>query len=149
MPKFATTRDTVVNAQPAAVHAVVNDFHQWRSWSPWEELDPDLKRTYSGAESGVGAHYGWEGKKAGTGSMEITDSTPERIVIDLEFVKPFKMSNTCTFDLKSVGDATRVVWTMSGQRNLLFHLAGKLIMDKAIAGDFDKGLAKLKAVVEG
>jgi hypothetical protein len=149
MPHFETERETFVAAAPAAVHATLNDFRTWHTWSPWEELDPQLERTFSGAETGVGSHYAWVGnKKVGEGSMEITGSTPERIDIDLEFLKPFKASNKTVFSLRPEGDGTRVVWAMSGERNLAFAVLGKLFFDKAIAKDFDKGLAKLKATLE-
>jgi hypothetical protein len=149
MPHFETSRETSIAAAPAVVHAALNDFHTWNTWSPWEELDPQLERTFSGAAAGVGSHYAWVGnKKVGEGSMEITGSTPERIDIDLEFLKPFKASNKTVFSLQPEGDGTRVVWAMSGERNLAFAVMGKLFFDKAIAKDFDKGLAKLKASLE-
>src|SRR5689334_2788797 len=108
MPHFENSRETHIAAAPAAVHALINDFHQWTQWSPWEEIDPDLQRTYSGADAGTGAHYAWEGnKKVGTGTMEITASTPERIEIALEFLKPFKASNTTVFTLAPEGAGTR------------------------------------------
>ncbi len=150
MPSFENSREIVIDAPAATVHALLNDFHHWTQWSPWEELDPDLTRTYSGADAGTGAHYAWQGNnKVGEGSMEIIGSTAERIDIDLEFLKPFKASNKTVFALTPAGACTRVVWTMSGQRNVAFAVLGKLFFDKAIAKDFDKGLAKLKAAAEG
>lgn len=147
MASFTLTRDAVVDAPPERVHALLEDFRAWEAWSPWEEMDPDLERSFSGAEKGVGAHYAWSGnKKVGKGSMEITRSTPERIEIDLEFVEPFKASNQTVFDLTPVTGGTRVAWTMTGDRNLLMTVMGKLYFDKAIAKDFDRGLAKLRAV---
>jgi hypothetical protein len=149
MPHFETQRETHVAAAPATLHATLNDLRTWHTWSPWEELDPQLKRTFSGPETGIGSHYAWVGnKKVGEGSMEITGSTPEQIDIDLEFLKPFKASNKVVFELHPEGDGTRVVWAMSGERNLAFTVMGKLFFDKAIAKDFDKGLAKLKATLE-
>lgn len=149
MPSFSLTRETVIDAPPATVHAILDDFHRWEGWSPWEERDPDLERTFTGPERGVGSHYAWTGnKQVGSGSMEITGSTPERIDIDLEFVAPFKASNTTTFELRPEGEGTRVVWSMSGDRNLLMTLMGKLYFDRAIGKDFDQGLAKLKALAE-
>lgn len=150
MPNFTNTRTTVINAPAATIHALINDFHEWMKWSPWEGLDPELKRTYSGAAAGVGADYAWEGNgKAGTGTMAITSSTPDRIEIALEFLKPFKASNVATFTFAETGNGTKVDWTMSGERNVAFAVLGKLFFDKAIAKDFDKGLASLKAAAEG
>lgn len=147
MPAFTHTYETTVDAPAATVHALVADFHEWRKWSPWEDLDPDLQRTYDGA--GVGASYAWSGnKQAGQGSMTFTSITAEQVVVDLEFLKPFKASNVVTFDLAPAGDGTRVSWTMAGQRNLVFAVLGRLFFDKAIGKDFTKGLASLKAAAE-
>ncbi|MCE5291433.1 MAG: SRPBCC family protein [Nocardiaceae bacterium] len=149
MPSFSNTRTAVINADPATIHALINDFHKWEGWSPWEKLDPQIKRTYSGAAEGVGAQYAWEGnKKVGKGSMEITSSTPNRIELDLKFIVPFEADNKTTFTLTPAGAGTEVAWTMSGERNLLFAILGKLLFDKAIGKDFDKGLASLKELAE-
>jgi hypothetical protein len=88
MPSFEHTRSITMAAPPGAVHALVDDFHAWAKWSPWEGLDTDLTRTYGGSEKGGGARYAWAGKKSGEGSMSITSATPHRIDIDLNFVKP-------------------------------------------------------------
>lgn len=150
MPNFANTRITVINAPAATIHALVNDFREWTAWSPWEGLDPDMKRTYSGSQAGVGSEYAWEGNnKTGSGSMAITASTPEQIALDLEFLKPFKASNKVTFTFTPVDGGTEVAWGMSGQRNIAFAVLGALFFDKAIAKDYDKGLAQLKATSEG
>lgn len=147
MPAFSQTHETTIAAPAATVHALIADFHEWLRWSPWEGLDPDLQRTYEGA--GVGATYAWSGnKQAGEGRMTFTSITPERVVVDLAFLKPFKAHNVVTFDLTPAGDGTRVAWTMSGRRTLLFAVLGKLFFDKAIAKDFRKGLASLKAAAE-
>lgn len=149
MPTFENARSTLVAAAPATVHALVADFHAWRKWSPWEELDADLRRTYAGAERGVGARYAWAGKKAGEGSMVITAATEDRIELDLDFQKPMKANNKVVFRLDAEGSGTRVTWTMSGRRNVLLAVLGKLFFDGMIGKDFEKGLAKLKAAAEG
>lgn len=149
MPRFENSRDIQIAADPATVRALIVDFRQWTRWSPWEALDPELKRSYSGAEQGVGARYAWEGnKKVGTGSMEIVRATDEEIEIDLQFLKPFKARNTTVFQVTGNPKGTRVVWAMTGERNVLMALAGRLFFDKAIGKDFDKGLARLKAAAE-
>src|SRR5687767_10489411 len=152
MAEFEVVRSTTIAADPARVHGLVDDFHQWRVWSPWEELDPDLSRDYSGPSSGVGARYAWQGnKKAGQGSMEITSSTPELIVIRLEFLKPWKATNQTTFAFSDVGDAgTEVTWRMTGENTGFAAVFFRLFrMDKYVGKDFDKGLAQLKAAAEG
>lgn len=144
-------RSAVVRADAATVHALIDDFHQWVKWSPYEGVDPDLKRTYTGPDAGVGASYSWSGnRKAGAGTMTITESIPEeRIVLDLEFTKPFKNRNVTAFLLEPVADGTRVTWRMSGKQNKLFALIGKVFsMDKLVGPDFEKGLRQLAAVAE-
>ena len=149
MARFSLSRTTRVEAGPVRVHALVDDFREWQRWSPWEGLDPELHREYTGPDHGVGATYRWAGnKKAGEGRMEITGSTPTSVVVDLEFVKPFRSTSTSTFTLVPLGDATEVTWTMSGERNAVMSVMGRLVVDKAIGGDFERGLASLKAEAE-
>ncbi|HEV8269019.1 MAG TPA: SRPBCC family protein, partial [Thermoanaerobaculia bacterium] len=129
------------------------DFHKWEAWSPWEKIDPTMKRDIGGAPSGKGAVYAWEGKgKAGAGRMEITDVSPSKVSIKLDFLKPMKSSNTVDFTLRPQNDpapATNVTWEMNGP--MLF--AGKVMslffdMDKMVGKDFEAGLANLKAAAE-
>lgn len=150
MGTFVVERDTTVQAPPAVVHALVDDFHEWRAWSPWEDVDPDLQRTYTGPERGVGAHYAWRGnRKAGEGSMEITGSTPERVDVDLEFLKPFAARSRVTLLLRPAADGTHVTWRMTGEQKGLMGLVGKVVpMDRLVGKDFEKGLARLKAAAE-
>lgn len=149
MSRFTLTRATTMRTSPHRVHDLIEDFRQWRSWSPWEEVDPDLRREYTGPDRGVGARYAWAGNsKAGVGHMEITGSTPERIDIDLVFEKPFKARNDTVFTLEPQGEMTRVSWTMTGDRNPVMALMGRLYFDKAIAKDFDRGLASLRFEAE-
>lgn len=150
MSAFEISRMTQIAADPARVHALVNDFRQWQDWSPWEGLDPALEREYDGPQSGVGASYSWSGnRKAGVGSMRITDSTPEQIDVDLSFVKPFRADNRVTFELVPANGGTQVTWKMTGVQTGLSALFGKLVpMDRLVGKDFEKGLARLKTVAE-
>ena len=150
MSHFEIVRATTVRAEPSRVHALVNDFHEWTAWSPWEDLDPALRRTYSGPDSGVGAHYAWVGnRKAGAGSMEITSSTPEAIGIRLAFLKPFKNTNDVTFTLVPSGAGTEVTWRMAGEQKGINAVFARFVdLDKLVGKDFDKGLARLKALAE-
>ena len=148
---FRIERSATVAAPPSAVFEEVNDLHRWTAWSPWEKLDPALKRTYEGAPAGVGAIYSWSGnKEGGEGRMTITDSRPsDWIRLKLEFLRPFKATNTSEFTFKPEGNQTRVTWSMTG-RNGFISKAFCLVMnmDKMIGRDFEKGLANMKAVVE-
>lgn len=149
MAAFEMTRSTTIVAPPERIHPLLDDFRAWQQWSPWEGLDPDLQRTFTGPERGVGAHYAWKGnKKAGSGTMEIIESSPQAVAVDLRFLKPFEATNITRFDLTPTGAGTDVVWTMMGERGAVMGLMGKLYFDKAIAKDFDKGLAQLKMVAE-
>lgn len=151
MSTFLVERKTTIAASPEKIHALIDDLHRWQSWSPWEGVDPELKRTYTGPESGVGAAYAWTGnRKAGAGSMTITDSKPGQIVVlDLVFTKPFKAENLTTFTIDPGPDGAEVTWAMTGRNNVLFTLIGKIFpMDKIVGKDFEKGLAQLKQQAE-
>ena len=149
--EFSISRSTTVNAAPAKVFSQVNDFHKWENWSPWAKMDPSMKTTYEGPASGAGASYSWAGNsKVGEGKMSITQVKPsEQVLIQLDFLKPFKASNLTTFDFKAESKTTVVTWTMSGKNNL-FAKAMHMVMnmDKMIGPDFEKGLAQMKAEAE-
>lgn len=148
---YKVERSTTVQAPAQNVYNEIVDFHRWTAWSPWEDLDPNLERTYSGAGSGLGAVYNWSGnRKAGEGRMEITEvADAARVQVALDFLKPFKSSSVTTFALQPDGDSTRVTWTMTGAKTFATKLMGLFTsMDKMIGPDFEKGLARLKAVAE-
>lgn len=148
MTDFSLSRHIRIEAPADRVHALLDDFREWQKWSPWEGVDPNLRRDYSGPDHGVGSTYHWAGnKKAGEGEMTITGSTPTSVVVDLVFLKPFKATNVTRFDLVPTGDATDVTdvtWTMTGTRSTAMSVAGRLFFDRAIGKDFDRGLAALK-----
>lgn len=148
---FRIERTETIAATPAAVFAQVNDFHKWQAWSPWTKLDPNAKVTFEGPEAGEGAVFRWAGNdEVGEGHMTITDSRPnERIVLDLEFIKPFPDTAKTEFTFKPQGDQTAVTWAMSGESGF-FQRAICIFMnlDKMVGGDFEKGLASMKRIVE-
>jgi hypothetical protein len=148
---FTVERSAHVDAPPARVYGQVADFHSWRSWSPWEDLDPDMQRSYSGAASGTGAVYAWSGnRKAGQGRMEMTEATePSRVEIDLVFEKPWKAHNTTVFAIAPDGTGSRVTWTLTGPKTFMTKVMGIFkSMDAMIGPDFEKGLARLKSTAE-
>jgi hypothetical protein len=149
MPTFTVTRNALVPARPEEVYPHVVDFHKWTAWSPWEANNPDLSRTYSGSESGVGARYEWAGKKAGSGSMEIQETDePNAIRIRLVFTKPMKAVNPTVFTFTPEAGGTRVTWTMAGESKGIGRLFALFMnMDKMVGKDFEKGLAALAAAV--
>ena len=149
---FLVTRSTNISAKPEAVFEHVNDLHKWEAWSPWAKLDPAMKQTYEGPPAGVGASSAWSGnKEVGEGRMTITESQPnESVRIKLEFLKPFKATNLSEFKFFPQGDQTQVTWKMTGEKNFLMKAVCLFMnMDKMVGGDFEKGLASLKAVAEG
>lgn len=148
---FRIVRSATITATAATVFGQVNDFHNWRNWSPWEKIDLELKRTYEGPPSGVGAVYSWVGNKhVGEGRMTIIESRPSELIqIKLEFLKPFKATNTAEFTFQPEGNHTLMTWNMIGHNNFIMKAFGLFMnMDKMIGADFEKGLANLKAVVE-
>lgn len=149
MSHFQLSRRAHIAAPPERIVPLLEDFREWQKWSPWEGVDPQLRRTYSGAERGVGARYAWSGnRQAGEGTMEVLASGPQGVDVDLRFLKPFKATNLTRFVLTPSGSGTDIEWVMSGERNAVMGVMGKLFFDKAIAKDFDKGLAGLKAAAE-
>jgi uncharacterized protein YndB with AHSA1/START domain len=148
---FRIERSATIKAPPEKVYAQINDFKAWTTWSPWEKIDPALKRTYSGPQSGKGAAYAWEGNKdVGSGRMEITDSAPaSKIVIKLDFLKPFEAHNTAEFTITRQGDVISVNWAMYGPSPYVSKLMGIFFnMDRMVGGMFEQGLANLKSISE-
>ena len=148
---FRIERTASIKAPADKVFAFINDFHLWSAWSPWEKIDPALKRTFSGPTSGKGTAYAWEGNsKVGSGGMEITESSPPgKIVIKLDFLKPFEAHNIAEFTLVPAGEATSVTWAMHGPAPYMSKLMTMFFsMEKMVGGQFEQGLANLKAAAE-
>ncbi|MBR1200202.1 SRPBCC family protein [Bradyrhizobium sp. AUGA SZCCT0240] len=148
---FQVQRAISIKAPADRIFPLINDFRQWRSWSPYEDRDPALKRTYGGADSGKGAVYAWDGNKnVGSGRMEILEtSVPSRILIKLDFFKPFEGHNTAEFTMLPQGDATRLTWTMTGPAVFLSKVMQVFMnLDRMIGRDFETGLANLKKLTE-
>ena len=144
-------RSATMTAPSDVVFAQLDNFHHWAQWSPWEKLDPQMKTTFSGPDSGLGAIYEWSGNdKVGQGRMTITESTPSsKVAMKLEFLKPFQDVNTTTFTLDPAGPETKVTWAMDGTNSFMEKAVGLFMnMDKTIGGDFERGLGTLKTVAE-
>ena len=148
---FRVQRSATIKAPPEKIFPIINDLHKWAWWSPWEKMDLDMKRTYSGAQQGTGAAYAWDGNKdVGQGRMEIVESTPpSKIVIKLDFVKPFEAHNVAEFTLEPKGGSTTVTWAMRGANTFM----GKVIqvfmsMDSMIGTQFESGLVNLRTMAE-
>jgi hypothetical protein len=149
--EFRIARSTTIAAPAPVVFAEVNDFRKWEAWSPWAKLDPAMKKAYTGAPAGTGAVYAWSGNgEVGEGRTTITESRPHDLVrITLEFVRPFAATNDVEFTFRPAGDRTAVTWSMTGRNGFLAKAAGLFMdMDEMVGGQFESGLAQLKAVAE-
>jgi hypothetical protein len=149
--RFGVTRSLTIMAAPDAVFPHVNELKKWAAWNPWEKIDPNMKLTYEGPPSGVGAAYAWVGNnKVGEGKMTVIESRPnESVKFKLEFLKPMAGVSTAEFTFKPQGSQTAVTWAMSGENNFMakaIHLF--MNMEKMIGSQFEKGLADLKSVAE-
>ena len=148
---FRVERSVTIQAPPEKVFSLVNDFHQWERWSPWEKIDPAIQRRYSGAASGKGAVYEWSGNnEVGHGRMEIVESSaPSKAVLQIHFIKPFEARNTVEFTLAAQGGATTVTQAMYGPSPFISKLMGLFFsMDKMVGEKYEQGLATLKAIAE-
>lgn len=147
--KFHIERSATVAAPPAIAFAQVNDFHRWAEWSPWDKMDPSMKKTYEGPAAGVGSMYSWLGNdKVGEGKMTITESTPgAKVTLKLEFIKPFAATNMTTFTFAPEGEGTKVTWAMDGDNNFMSKAMQMFMsMDKMVGPDFERGLSNLNTV---
>ena len=148
---FRVQRTTSIKAPPEKVYALINDFHRWDTWSPWEKIDPTMKRTHSGAPSGKGAVYEWDGdRNVGKGRIEIVESVPPaKVTLKLDMIKPFAGHNTVEFTLQPQGETTTVTWAMHGVVPYMAKLFCMVINgDRMVGDDFEAGLANLKTLVE-
>src|ERR1017187_8265225 len=148
---FRVQRDMSIQAPPEKIFDLINDFHRSASWSPYEKLDPAMKKTFAGAPSGKGAVYEWAGNgKAGQGRMEITDSSPlSKVTIKLDFLKPFEGHNVAEFTLEMRNGSSHVTWAMHGPSPFFSKVIQVFVsMDTMIGKQFEKGLANLKTIAE-
>ena len=149
--EFRVVRTATIAAPAPVVFAQVNDFRKWQAWSPYERLDPAMKRIYEGAPAGTGAIYTWAGNnEVGEGRTTITESRPSDLIrIKLEFVRPFSATNTAEFTFKPEGNQTAVTWSLAGKKNFTAKAVHLFMnMDRMVGGQFEEGLARMKSVVE-
>ena len=148
--EFKVMRSATIYASPEKVFPHVNELRKWEDWSPWAKRDPNAKSVFEGPAGGIGAVMRWAGnKEVGQGSMTITDSRAnESICIKLEFLKPFKATNSAEFTFQPAGNQTIVMWSMTGKNNFFFKVFSLFMnCDDMVGKDFEKGLASLKSVV--
>eukprot|EP01041_Mallomonas_annulata_P033036 gene33036-55604_t len=143
---FRISRSVIINAPPEKVYPMIANLRHWNAWNPFSKQDPHVQITYSGPESGVGAHYAWTSTgQTGVGNMTVTGATPQAINMDLNFEKPFSASNKVVFGMTPKEGGTEVSWTMSGPSPFLNRIVSVFMSpDKLVGGEFEKGLADLK-----
>jgi carbon monoxide dehydrogenase subunit G len=149
--QFRVQRSAAIKAPPEKIFPLINDFKAWPAWSPYETKDPAMQRTYSAATGGKGATYAWDGNSnVGSGNMLITDApAPSKVALDLNMTRPMTAHNKVEFILAPAGDTTTVTWTMNGDAPFFAKIIHVFFnMDKMVGGDFEAGLAKLKAAAE-
>lgn len=148
---YHVERSTVINAPAEVVFAEVSDFKRWVAWSPWEKLDPNMEKTFTGEPGEVGASYAWKGNdQAGSGSMTITEvDPPKKLVQKLKFIEPFASEATTAFNIAPEGDGVKVTWSMEGHNGFMGKAMSLVLdMDAMIGADYEKGLAALKTIAE-
>lgn len=148
---YAVSRSMTIKAPPEKLYAMVDSFPAWPQWSPYEKLDPAMKKTIGGAPSGVGATYAWEGNSsAGSGSMKIIRAdAPRAIDIQLEFTKPMAGHDTASFTFTPKGDSTTVTWTVRGPNPYIAKLFTVFVsMDGMLGGQMMDGLMAMQKVAE-
>ncbi|MCE9610517.1 MAG: SRPBCC family protein [Chthoniobacter sp.] len=148
---FRISRSATIAAPPSAVYDQIVNLQKWNVWSPWAKLDPNAKNTLSEPAAGVGASFAWSGNsQVGEGRMTITDTKlNERVLMNLEFTKPFAATNTTEFTLKPEGNQTAITWSMTGHNNFVGKAMSLLMnCDKMIGTKYEEGFANLKKIVE-
>lgn len=139
----------LIEATPAKVHEVLNDFARFEDWSPFIAMDKSVTAKISEKSFGPGALYEYEGKKIGKGRMEIISSGPERIRSTMTFFNKKTEVAQTEYILEPVFEGTRVTWTLSGERDLKSQIVNAVLnLDKMMTKNFNDGLKVLKAIVE-
>jgi len=148
---YRVMRSSAIAAPPDALFPHMNDLKKWEAWNPWGKADPNMKLTYGGPASGIGANYSWAGNnEVGEGRATITESRPsESVKFKIEFFKPMSATSEMEFTFKPQGNQTEVTVTVTREKNFMAKAFCLFIsMDKMIGGKFDKELADLKTIAE-
>ena len=148
---FRVQRSASIKAPPQKIFPLIDDLKAWAGWSPYEKKDPAMKRSFGPITAVKGATYEWAGdKNVGQGRMEILEAQPSsKVLIKLDFIKPFEAHNMAEFTLEPKGDTTQVTWAIFGPSAYITKVMGLFFnMDTMIGKDFEAGLADLKAAAE-
>lgn len=148
-PDFRVERSATLAASPAALFAQVNDHQKFSAWNPFLKLDPNVKNTFSGPASGVGAKCSWDGNSdIGAGSSTIIESKPGELVrMRMDWTRPMEGTSTVDFTFRPAGDKTVVTWAMYGKNNFMGKVVSVFLdCDKMCGPAFEQGLADLGKV---
>jgi uncharacterized protein YndB with AHSA1/START domain len=143
-------RSIEIKAPAENIYPLIGELRNWSQWSPWHELDPDMSLTFGSTTTGVGGNYSWFGEEAGEGKIEITEfEPPDKVAFHLIFKGWEDSPSTCAFNLTPSGDGQTVSWSFSGEfsGNPIKRYFG-LMFETMVGGEYEKGLANLKALVE-
>jgi hypothetical protein len=146
---FRVERSAILSASPATLFDHVNNHRKFAVWNPFLKLDPHVKNTYTGPESGVGAVCSWDGNRdVGAGSCTIIESQPGELVrCRMDWKRPMEGTAMVDFTFKPQGDQTVVTWAMYGRNDLMGKMMSLFFDCEKICGpQFEKGLADLGAV---
>jgi hypothetical protein len=149
--EFRVQRSASIKATPEKVFPHINDLHAFNTWNPFNKKDPNIKGSYSGAASGTGSAYAFEGNKdVGRGRIEITDSRPaSEVRMSLHMLAPMEGRNVVEFTLRPKDDSTNVTWAIHGPMPYISKVLSLFCdMDAMIGKEFENGLADLKSMVE-
>ena len=148
---FRIARSTNIKAPAEKIFPLIDDLHGFNTWNPFLKKDPATRVTYSGPASGTGARNAWDGSgQTGAGEMEIVSSSPSsNVTLKLHIIRPFETVNQVVFTLEPKGGTTTVTWAMTGQNAFIGKVIGVFMnVDRMVGGDFENGLADLKALAE-
>lgn len=149
---FRYERSGLIAAAPEAIYPYLSSFEKCAQWNPYDRKDPAMKRTIQGTDGTVGSKLEFVGNsETGSGQLEFLKVEPNRFVeLRLTMTSPVKAENLVRYELKPEAGGTRFTWSMEGDSGFIGKLFGVIIdCEKMVAGDFEKGIANLKALVEG
>lgn len=146
---FHVKRSATLAASPAALFERVNNHHKFNEWNPFLKMDPNVKNTYAGPDTGVGAACSWDGNKdIGAGTATIVESKPNELVrMRMDWKRPMEGVATVDFTFKPDGEKTLVTWAMYGKNNFIGKLVSLFMdCDKMVGPQFEEGLTSLGKV---
>jgi len=146
--KYKVERTATINAPAEKVYVLIADPRAWTKWTVWNRREPNMKMTFSGAPSGQGAKWAWEGKD-GNGNMEFTRAEPNQAIEYALAFPDMGMSSKGALHLTAAGSSTKISWTNEGDvgSNPLMRWFVPF-MDAMMGPDFAGGLANLKVMAE-